>query len=260
MIIDINTYIGHYPFRSVDRSTPSELVALMDEFGISKACVSSISGVFYRDVARGNYELLKDIKPYNDRFVPFCNINPKYTYVCEDLIECNRLGFKGVKLFPATHDYKLDSPESVKVLKLAAELKMPVQLPVYIEDYRQRHPMDFLKPITPENVKQAAIASPDTDFIISNIHSHNFAAALSAVERKGQVYYDIGRVDNLNQISFKSLLSYAGVEHIVIGTGAPLQYIGVQLIKLAFMEATDDLTEEEIALISYGNAKRLLNI
>jgi len=260
MIFDINTYIGHYPFRSTSHKTAADLISLMDEFGIDKAAVSSVSGVFYRDVARGNYELLDEISAYSDRLIPFCNINPAYTYVLEDLRECKKLGFKGVKLFPATHGYKLDSAEAVEVLKLAAELEMPVQLPIYIEDFRQRHPMDFLQPIGLNEIKNAAVLSPETDLIISNYVSQAFAPALSELDRAGEIYYDLGRFDNLTQTSFKTVMNSAGIDHILFGSGAPLQYIGVQLTKLAFMPETDGLSENDIEKIKSENAKRLLKL
>ncbi len=260
MIFDINTYIGHYPFRSTTHKTAAELIALMDEFGIDKSAVSSVSGVFYRDVSRGNYELLDEISKYSDRLIPFCNLNPSYTYVIEDLKKFKEMGFRGVKLFPATHGYRLDSDESVEVLKLAAELEMPVQLPIYIEDHRQRHPMDINAPINLDEIKNAALLSAKTDFIISNYVSQAFSPILSSLDRSGEFYYDLGRIDNLLQDSFTTVLNTAGIDHILFGSGAPLQYIGVQLTKLEYMPDTNALSCEDIEKIRSGNAMRLLKL
>ncbi|NLC45413.1 MAG: metal-dependent hydrolase, partial [Clostridiales bacterium] len=106
MLIDVNTYIGNYPFRPIRNNSAKELLELLDDHNIDKACVSSISGVYYRDVMKGNYELLEDIAPYGERFIPVCNINPMYAEAASDFKRCiEELGFKGVKLFPKQHGY-----------------------------------------------------------------------------------------------------------------------------------------------------------
>ena len=46
MIIDVNTYIGHWPFRQVLDSTPEGLINLMDKSGIDMACVSNLNAIF----------------------------------------------------------------------------------------------------------------------------------------------------------------------------------------------------------------------
>src|SRR5688572_24837029 len=57
MIVDINTYLGHYAFRSLPNKTADKMLAAMDQNGIARAVVSSLHAVFYRDAHRGNQEL-----------------------------------------------------------------------------------------------------------------------------------------------------------------------------------------------------------
>ena len=76
MIIDVNAYIGHWPFRKIEYDTAEKLLRLMDNKGIDIACVSNLNSIFYRDVMEGNIELIKQIKTHTDRFIPFGLINP----------------------------------------------------------------------------------------------------------------------------------------------------------------------------------------
>ena len=39
MIIDVNTYIGHWPFRKIEYDTAEKNLSLMDSTGIDMACV-----------------------------------------------------------------------------------------------------------------------------------------------------------------------------------------------------------------------------
>ena len=55
-------------------------------------------------------------------------------------------------------------------------------------------------------------------------------------------------------------LDLSGVERILFGTCAPLQYIGVPLTKLAFMKDTDGLNDAQIDRIKYKNIAELLEV
>jgi hypothetical protein len=52
MRIDFHTYIGHWPFRQLRGNTAEGLVAYMERFGIDRAVVANINGVFYKNTSR----------------------------------------------------------------------------------------------------------------------------------------------------------------------------------------------------------------
>jgi len=78
MIFDCNAYLGHWFARQIRNNTAPELVALMDENEIDKACVGSLSAIMYRNGQPGNEKLAEEIADYRDRLVPFGVINPDY--------------------------------------------------------------------------------------------------------------------------------------------------------------------------------------
>ena len=101
MIIDVNTYIGHWPFRQLRNNTAKELVKKMDEADISVACISSVHSIFYKDTQEGNLELINEILPYKDRFLPFAVINPVYPAWKKDFLTCiENMDMKGLELYP----------------------------------------------------------------------------------------------------------------------------------------------------------------
>jgi len=89
LIIDINAYIGHWPFRQLRYNTSEGLLKLMDENGIDRAMVSSINAIFYRNSHAGNKELSEWTKTHRDRFLPFATLNPRYAGWKDDLKQCH---------------------------------------------------------------------------------------------------------------------------------------------------------------------------
>jgi len=254
MIIDVNAYIGHYPFRSLKYHTADELVALMDKYRIAKSCVASLNAVYYRDCMQGNYELIEEIAIYGGRLIPFCVINPEYNWAKNDLKQCAAMGFKGLRLFPKQQGYKLDGAESIIMLRLAAELNMPVHIPIILEDLRGRHPMDVMEVISPEEIKNAASASPDTNIILSNYSFPSYARVI----KSDKIYYDIGRLECLFGTSLEEVVKDAGFDHLIFGSGAMLQNIPVQLVKIHYLENNFGAKTDQIEGILSENLRKMI--
>jgi predicted TIM-barrel fold metal-dependent hydrolase len=263
MVIDINAYIGHYPFRKTRYKTAADLMGLMDKYGVDMCCVASLNAIYYKDCMEGNDELLEEIAPYRDRLVPFCVINPEYNNAHDDLTQCvKKMGFRGLRLFPKQQGYRLDGELSAAMLRTAGEMKIPVHVPVILEDLRGHHPMDPPSPIDAGEVMRAALLAPETDIVLSNAYLNAYAREIEPAckERAGGVYYDIGRIDCLFFNQIEDLAGKVGYERLCVGTGAILQNIPVQFVKLHYMSATMGTTPEQLELVKCGNIARLLNI
>jgi len=256
MIFDVNMSLGTYPFRPLEATTAPQLVSLMDDFGITKACVGSIRAIYYHDAMDGNYELLEEIRGYEDRFVPFAVINPIYAQAKEDFLKCvDELGFKGIRLYPKQHFYSLTDPACVAILKLCGEKKIPVHLQMQMEDLRQTTLLDVKNMVTAQELADVVSLVPETIFILSNAYLHGYVGMLKDFDN---VYYDIGRLDNLYQMSFRTVYDAVGAGKIVFGSGAPHQYIGVDVIKLRYLKQTDNLSDSELAAISSETLNSLI--
>jgi len=265
MVIDVNAYIGHYPFRQIKLKTAADLIGLMDEYEIDLCCTSSLNAIYYKDCMEGNHELLDEIAAFKDRLIPFCTINPEYNGARDDFKQCvKKLGFKGLRLFPRQHGYKLDSKMSVAMLNMAGEMNIPVHIPIQLEDLRGHHPLDIEVAIGEEEIKCATLLAPNTDIILSNAYLDGYARVIESACKarlgKGKVYYDIGRVDCLGMTMMEELIKEAGYERIIFGTGAILQIIPVQFVKLHYMETILGTTPGQIEEIKSGTLARLLGL
>lgn len=85
MIIDINAFLGHYPFRRLPACHADSMIELMNRQGIDRAIVSSLHALCYRDAHRGNQDLYEETKKWDQRFVCVATANPKYAGWQHDL-------------------------------------------------------------------------------------------------------------------------------------------------------------------------------
>ncbi len=193
-----------------------------------------------------------------DLFIPFGIINPAYPGWKKDFLYCTEiLGMKCIELYPCYHMYKLNDPDAIESLNMAADKNIPVHLPCTIENIRQRHWLDVKIDLLKEELKEAIELCPKTDFIITNGPSFDIASCLMSltVEREGRVYYDFSRLGILNSEP-GSFIDKVGIDRVVFGSVMPLQYVETQFVKIRL----SNLKSNEIDKILNENMKELLNI
>ena len=150
MLIDINASIGHWPFMHLRYNTCDGLLGRMNQFGVDISVVSNINGIFYKNTQSANIELHDEIKSerrFSDRFLPFAIINPIYAGWRDDLEFCmNKMGIKGVRLYPKYHDYEMTDPSLIELVKRARDHGLPVVFTMRMVDSRTRSWMDITSP------------------------------------------------------------------------------------------------------------------
>ena len=88
MLIDINAYIGHWPFMQLRYNTCEALSDRMSHFGVDVSVISNLNGIFYKNTQSANEELYQEIRSLRrnkDRFMAFAVINPIYAGWRQDL-------------------------------------------------------------------------------------------------------------------------------------------------------------------------------
>ena len=187
MLLDINAYVGHWPFKQLQYNTCSKLLERMNKFGVDVSVISNLNGIFYKNTQSANEELYDEIKSdkrFKDRFIPFAVINPIYAGWRDDFKTCvEKMGMKGLRLFPQYHDYEITDPSLIELVKMARDRGLPVAFDIRMVDSRQRSWMDIPKfnpatdykvdVITKEwslkNIVPIIKEVPDAKFIIVNL-------------------------------------------------------------------------------------------
>jgi uncharacterized protein len=254
VIIDINTHLGHYPFRRLRHSTPAGLLSLMDRAGISHALVASIHSLFYRDAHGGNEEVAEAVRDSRGRLMGMATINPTYAGWERDLQEAvQTLGLRVLRLAPAYHGYALTGDIGAAILKQAAAYRIPVALSQRIEDRRQRHPWDAAEDLDFGQIAEVSRQHPDLRLILLNWSGLNAAAIVSAGLRD-RCLIDISRMPVVLQATIPRLIKSLGADAIAFGSHAPFDYPGPSLIKLSILELSTAAREQ----IAWRNAAAFL--
>jgi hypothetical protein len=256
MLLDANAWLGHYPFRQVQNTTPEGLLRLMDKHQIERAVVSSLHAVFYRDPQPGNEELARWVAPHRDRLIPCATLNPTYAGWERDLRQCcEEWEFRGLRLFPAYHNYRLAGPECRELVQAATGSGLHVAIPLRLEDRRQRHWLDTTKEVSLGDVADLACACPEADLVVLEaLGVENSAFVRDPTLTGARVSFEFSRMATVLQQSIPRLLETLGPERLVLGTGMPLKYGKAALLKLELLEAPPAVK----ARLAHENMDRLL--
>ncbi|NLZ60281.1 MAG: amidohydrolase family protein [Lentisphaerae bacterium] len=248
-MFDVNTAIGHWPFRKLLRNSAAELYGHLRSFGIKKAAVWHNHAVFYMNAQAGNLELAKETERYNDFFMKVATLNPAYAAACKDLQYCVRqLGFSALRLLPKYHGYSLQDSCLNELLCTAQSLNIPVFLPFEIVNFRQKHWMEPDQPLESQSIIELCRRYPGVNFILCEGGYVEEMAGLA------NLYVEMSRYRSSYGQVLAKMIKKLGAERILFGSGSPFKEIEPALLKLRFCE----VSEEQKELISFKNADRLL--
>ena len=257
MIVDVNTFLGHYPFRRVRYTTAAEMIAHMDANGIDAALVSSLHAVFYRDAHRGNEELLEAVGQFPSRLFPVGTVNPTYAGWERDLTWLVEKGaVRAIALMPDHHGYRLTDERGAAALKEITESKLPVVLTQRLEDRRQRHHWDVAEDLKMEELLEVAKAHATLKFVLVNWLGLAGDKLLSA-GMKGRCLVDFARQAVVGTKEVPKLIEALGVESIAFGSHMPFDYSAAALVKLSNVAA---LMPDAYERIAWKNANGFLGL
>lgn len=268
-IIDINSYIGHWPFRRLRGNTLDSILQRMDAFGVDKAVVANINGIFYKDVDSANEELhsaMQADKRFKDRFIPFASMNPVLPWWRDSLNVSNEeFGMQGIRLYPLYHEYLLNDPRCIELVKAARDLQMPVSIPLRMIDIRQRSWLDVEEELDLNNIASLVQEVPDAKYIILDMRSINGRKVTEEsleVLQKADILFDTVRssgvpVQGYSGESLQELLEIYGPDKLAFGTETPFIDYCTPFIRIAVFEEADEEIKHKIWA---GNARRMLRI
>jgi predicted TIM-barrel fold metal-dependent hydrolase len=255
-MIDVNAYLGPFAFRQLRHNTARGLLDLMDKRRIEQAWVSSAAAITYRNSQAGNEELAAEVRGHRDRLIPLAVVNPSYAGWRDDLEICaNEFGARGLRLYPRWHRYRLNDRECLELVRLAAARRMPVSIPLRVEDRRQQSWLVDVPDVDQEEIAALIRAIPAAHFVIGN-GSGFVGSALGRAGSNMPSNYSIetSLLTAAIQNELAQLLAVLGPERILFGTGMPFHYPDPAILNVEIIEASAAAKES----ILRGNARRLI--
>ena len=254
MVVDVNVFLGAYPFRRVPGTSPEGVLSAMDRVGIERAWVSHLPGLFWRDPMEGN-PWLYDTTTRVTRFSPVPAIHPGLPGWEESLAQARERRVPAVR---CDFSYYGLSPVGSRAEALAAAcgvVGVPLMLAVRLEDGRQRHPLDTAPELAPSAVRTLIRCDPRLRLVVTHaersfIEEVHFGSTPAEAER---IWWDISWVWGPPEDHLETLLHTIGVDRFVFGTGLPLRLPETAIARLDLL----DLGPNERSAIESGNAERI---
>ncbi len=269
MLIDINSYIGHWPFRPLRGNTLEAMLKRMDGFGVDLSVVGNINGIFYKDCHSSNVELhhaMLENEVFQNRFIPFATMNPMLPWWKDSLEICHKeFGMKGIRLYPIYHEYDIANEECVALVKAARDLGMPISIPLRMIDLRQRGWLDVDRVLDLNHIASLVKEVPDAQYMILDTRVGSGRVTTdetTEILKEADLLFDTVRGSGVpttgyTGVSLKYLLDTFGVEKMAFGTETPFVDYCTPFIRLEVFQEVDVQTKE---LIWSGNAKRMLKL
>ena len=252
-LIDVNINLSRWPARRVPGDETGALVAQLRAHGVTEAWAGSFDGLLHKDLAAVNARLARECRAHTDvRLVPFGSVNPLLPDWEEDVRRCaDEHHMPGIRLHPNYHGYKLDHPVFARLLKLAGERRLLVQLAVVMEDERMMPPLLRVPPVDVAPLPVLVQGTPGLRLVLLNALGTVRGDALLRL-RGSEIFVEISMLEGVAGVA--GLLNQVPLDRVLFGSHAPLFYCEAAPLKLK----ESALGEPQLRAVRHENARRLV--
>jgi predicted TIM-barrel fold metal-dependent hydrolase len=254
MRIDVNGFIGAYPFRRVPHTSPEAVLMAMDRCGIDEAWISHLPGIFWRVPAEGN-DFLYQVTAAERRLQPIPAVHPGLSGWEVVVSEAASRRAPAVRCDPTFHAIDPAGPEMRALAAVSGAAGVPLLLSVRLEDGRQRHPRDTAPELPAAAVRALVRSHPAVRLIVTHA-DRSFVEEVhfgSTPTEAARIWWDICWIWGPPEDHLQMLLRTVGVDRLLFGTGQPLRIPDNSIAKLDLL----DLTPDQRAAIEYRNARAI---
>ncbi|HZW32091.1 MAG TPA: amidohydrolase family protein [Isosphaeraceae bacterium] len=253
-MIDVNVWLGHWPFRRLPDDEPAALVRRLKRLGVIEAWAGSFDAMLHHDLAAVNQRLVTACRMHGPGLLrPFGAVNPLLPDWREDLRRCqDDHRMPGIRLHPNYHGYALDHPACAELLGEAARRKLIVQIALKMEDERTLNPLLKGLPTThPAPLIGLLAREPRPPVVLLNALGNLRGEPLKRLLATGGIWVDIAMLEGL--AGLERLIAQVGADHLLFGSHAPFFHAESAHLKLK----ESALAPEQAEAIRQGNARRL---
>ncbi len=255
-LTDTNVWLGHWPTRRAWAETPAQLAAKLRSHDVTSAWLGNFDAALHSDIAGANARLAETCaREGAGLFAAFGTVNPALPDWEDDLRRCAEIHrMPGVRLLPSYHGYGLDDSRFARLLALAAQRRLLVQIAVTMEDDRSQNPMLTAAPLNLAPLADVLEKNPAARVMLLNATSRLYGAGVPLLQKlaRAGVLVEIATLEGIAGI--EQLLARAPAARVAFGSHAPYFYFESALLKLQ----ESALSPAQLAAVRHGHARTAL--
>lgn len=252
--VDVNVSLSRWPFRRLRLDQTDALVAKLKEQQITQAWAGTFDALLHKDLSSANARLVEECSTQGQGILlPIGSVNPAAPDWEEELRRCaEEHRMRGIRLHPNYHGYELTHPSFSRLLHLAAECGLIVQIAVLMEDERMMSPRLQVAPVSTVPLRDLISPIAKLQVVLLNALRKIRGPHRAELAASGKVAFEISMLEGAGGL--ERLLSEVPPECILFGSHAPLFYFKSAFLKLKESEVPEDVLRS----ICSGNAERML--
>jgi len=253
-MIDTHVYLSRWPARRLPGDQTPQLVEKLRAKDVTQAWAGSFDALLHRDIAGVNLRLARECQQHGDGLlVPIGAVNPALPDWQDDVRRCQEEhGMPGIRLHPNYHGYKLSDAVFGKLLELAAERQMLVQIALRMEDPRTQHPLLVVPDVDAAPLAALVAKLPNLRVQLLNAPIVLRPDVLDKLIAAGNVSIEIATVEGVEGIT--RLLAHCPLERVLFGSYFP--FFAWESAELKLKESP--LAEAQRMAITRDNAATLV--
>jgi hypothetical protein len=233
--IDTQVWLGQWPTRRISPASTPALVAKLQLHGVTEAWAGNFDAALHADIGAANARLaVACARDGGGVLLPFGTVNPTLPDWEDEVRRCAEIHrMRGLRLLPNYHRYSLTEPRFVRLLALAAERGLLVQIAVAIEDERTQNPALAVPPTDVAGLANALDRVPTARVMLLNSFMRagaGSAATLNRLAATRRVSHDIAALEGVAGV--EKLIEASPEAQLVFGSHAPFFYFESALLKL----------------------------
>ena len=246
-IIDVNSWVGSWPFDYHREDTAARLDSLLASEGISLAYVSTPEASLNPDYVEANRRLIRRVRRY-DRFRPVPVLDPTIGGWREALSDYCEGGITAVRIIPGYHDYRCTCAEAAALVDAVEAAGMALIVQVRMADERTHHRLCQIPAAPAGDIVELAGRHPGLPIVAMCTYFHE---AVKIAASATNVSFDISHIERMRTLP--SLLESVPAERVLFGSHAPF----LTLLSAKMKLAAPGISEADRRCIASENARRI---
>jgi hypothetical protein len=223
--LDVNTFIGPYPYRYVPHPDADVLVRVLERERLRGAWVGHLPSAFYRDPSHGNEQLFTLLATLRQSLHPVPAVRPDWPDWERTLRSMSEMGAVAIRAYPPQWGMGPHDPHMARLASACGEIGLPLVLTVRFEDLRQRHHLDVAGDLSAAAVRAIIRADARVRVLVTAAGRDMIEECHWGLtpEERARLWWDISWVWGPPEDHLAHLFRTIGADRFLYGTQWPMR-------------------------------------